>query len=220
LTLRHAALALVITLIIFMVGGLLGYSLNTEKSRMLTEQTHNIEAEMQNIQLSLLYMNALGPGHSCNVLNAEVTQATKKLNELGKQLQSYQDAEDFGTEFHMLKDDYSFLELRTWLFYHQLREKCSTDAVDVVYFYSSHNCEGCIGQGKILDNLKRELGDRLLVFSLDTEWGQPIMKAFMADFNVTSAPALVVNGQEHGYLEEKGLRQALCNSYKKKPEFC
>jgi len=220
LTLRHAALALVITLIIFMVGGLLGYSLNTEKSNLLSEQTHHIDVDMQNIQLSLLYMNALGPSHSCGVLNTEVARATGKLNELGKRLQSYQDAEDFGTDFQMLKDDYSFLELRTWLFYHQLRENCSTDTVDVVYFYSSHNCEGCIGQGKILDNLKRKLGDRLLVFSLDTEWDQPIMKAFMADFNVTSAPALVVNGQEHGYLEESEFKQVVCSQYKDKPNFC
>ncbi len=220
MTLKHAALALVITLAIFVVGGLLGYSLNSEKSRLLTEQTHSIDADMQNIQLSLLYMDALGPEHSCGVLSAEVGQATARLNELGKRLQSYQDAEDFGTEFQMLKDDYSFLELRTWLFYHQLREKCNTDTADVVYFYSSHNCEGCIGQGKILDSLKRELGNRLLVFSLDTEWGQPIMKAFMADFNVTSAPALVVNGQRYGYLEEDEFKQVLCSQYKDKPKFC
>ena len=86
LTMKHAALALVITLIIFVVGGLLGYSLNTEKSRVLTEQAHTIDADMQNIQLSLLYTNTLGPEHSCNVLGEEVAQTTKELNELGKRL--------------------------------------------------------------------------------------------------------------------------------------
>jgi hypothetical protein len=220
LTLRHALLALVITIAVFVVGGLLGYSLNIEKSRMLTEQVQTLQSDMESIQLSLLYVDALGPEHSCGVMQAEVTRATGELNDLGKRLQSYQDAEDFGTDFFMLKDQYSFLELRTWLFYKKLRENCATDTVDVVYFFSSHSCEGCIGQGKVLDNMKRSLGDRLLVFSLDTEWDQPIMKAFMQDFGVSQAPALVVNGKKHGYLEDAEFQQVLCGEYTDKPSFC
>ena len=220
LKVRHAVFALIITLAIFLMGGLLGYTLNVEKARLLTEETHAMQSEIQNMQLSLMYMDTLGPEHSCPVLLTEVTRATDKLNELGKKLQSYQDAEDFGTEFFMLKDEYSFLELRTWLYYHKLREECGTDTVDIVYFYSSVSCDGCIGQGKVIDNVKRDMGDRMLVFSFDTEWEQPILTAFMQDFGVDVPPAVIINGQKFGYLDEPEFRELLCNEYTNKPESC
>ncbi len=133
-----------------------------------------------------------------------------RLTELGQKIQSYQDAEDFGTTFFQLKDEYMFLQIRTWLMYEKMQRKCDTDSNSILYFYSSEYCSSCEGQGKILSSLKKKYGEDLLVFSLDTEWSQPILKAIKNDFNVTQVPTLIVDGEKHsGFQSQEEIEKEL-----------
>jgi hypothetical protein len=223
--LSQALTAFVIALMLFGMGALLGYIVNYQKADYLEEQNELLRAQVENVQLQLLYMDVIGGNDTCSVLKSQLMKENlnglnDRLVELGRRLEYYQSARDFGTEFQRLRTTYFLLEIRSWLFYHEIREKCNEDVVEVLYFYSSTACEGCEGEGYILTEFKDMLGDRMLVYSLDVEWSQPIMDTIRSDFNVTSVPALVINGKKYGYLERGEMQKVLCEELVEKPNFC
>lgn len=219
-TLRHVVLAFVISLFIFTAGFFIGYSFNTQKINLIDERINELKTETENMQLELMYLDTMGVEHTCPIIEAESSNLLKKLSTFGEQLTNYQNSKDFGSRFNEIKDTYMFLQLRTWLIQKRLKKDCNSDTVSVIYFYSSENCSLCKSQGFILSYFKQELQSRLMVFSLDVEWNQPMMNALKLDFNVTDTPSLVVDGHRRGFTSKEELQEILCGEYKEKPDFC
>ncbi|MDD5112271.1 MAG: hypothetical protein PHG85_06985 [Candidatus Altiarchaeota archaeon] len=217
--LRHVALAFAISVALFASGVLIGYSFNAVKIDATTRQISDMRSDVENIQLEFMYLDSMGMRHACPVLEQESARLVKKLDSFGEVLTNYEEANDFGSNFRELKDTYHFLQLRTWLLQERMKSECDNDIVTLLYFHSK-NCSACMQQGYVITYVKQNLGDRLMVFALDTGWEQPIMEAMMSDIGYASAPTLVINGKSYGALDKKELAKAVCGEYDVMPEFC
>ena len=116
---------------------------------------------------------------------------------LPTRLEEYEDKNRPTEEYLALKAEYTKVSLRAWIIANSNYERCETEVLPILYFYSKE-CNDCIMQGEMLDNLKGFLAERgktMIAFTLDFDYDEPTLDLVKKYYNVTEVPAIVINGK-------------------------
>lgn len=189
----------IITTLVFLVGVWAGQIIvnyrfgNLEKAQMdLRTQTATLET-----QYLLIAQNP------CFLL--ESTKLDQELYEMGEKLSHMEQTYGKNSEdVKGLKEYYSLLELRHWLFLEQIKTKCEKkDFTIILYFYSNlGDCEKCSDQGYILTFL-REKYPNLKIYSFDVNIDNPALDWIRDSYRIKETPTLIINGEKHvGFIDE------------------
>ena len=186
--------ALIISAILFGSGVLVGYGINREKLGSIEQNLGDVVQDVQNFQLQFLLLDVLGENATCPLLGATLGEINEKSYKIGSELESYSSESEITdyNEYMDLKREYSRLLVGYWLLAGKLKRSCRLGATTIVYFYSKE-CDRCDDQAFVLTYLKNKLSDRLLVFALDAELGEPSIKTIRDYYNITAYPSLVVD---------------------------
>ena len=211
LNLRILISALIISGLLFSAGLFTGYAINREKLVSVEDDIKDIVNAVQNLQLHFLFFDVLGENSTCPLLVATLSDINKQSYEIGSKLTDYgsgDEIQDYNSYID-LKREYSRLLTGYWLLANKVKDTCELNASTVVYFFSSE-CERCDDQGFILTYLKRIFEERILIFALDADLAEPSIQILKTYFNITSYPALIVDGELHqGFYPKDELEKLL-----------
>jgi thiol-disulfide isomerase/thioredoxin len=191
--------AVIISAILFLSGIYVGYSINREKLSSIETTMKKITSDVQNFQLQFLFIDVLGENATCPFLADTLSSINKESYDIGTRLESYgkegemQDYNDYMNQ----KREYSRLLIGYWLLANKLKKSCKLDANTVIYFYS-RECEKCDDQAFILTYFKKNLGENILIFTLDGDLDEPSIQVLKKNYNITAYPHLIVNGESYG----------------------
>jgi hypothetical protein len=179
-----------ITSLVFLLGIFLGQAISYYNLSELRQSQEKILSEMMGYDLS---WSILAKEDICNLSFKEFF---KKRQELGNMV--YDLEKKFGPknpEVLIEKERYHIHQIREYLFFRDLKEKCNLSYPLIIYFYS-HPCDECIAQGYVLDTLSRKY-NLTTIYSLDYDISNPILDTIKILHNVTTTPALIINGKTY-----------------------
>jgi len=184
------------SLLLYLLGVFSGLFIEKSMADYTKEQVYSLQRRLENLQLEYAYLSIIGEELSCEQLTSLVGASTQEVWELGKEL------DDKDPKFEELKRDYALLSTKAWILNSYVKKHCDADVVVLLYFYSVP-CEDCIQQGYILDELRSEYKNRLLVFVLNSDLDEPIVKTLKVAYRVEQTPAIVVDEKTYSGLTEK-----------------
>jgi hypothetical protein len=222
---RFYALAGIITLVIFLFGVSLGILIEGERVDYVEGNRNREKVEYESLQLQYLYLSYLsssGREESCKAFTATLNQYIKKTDETRVKLEDYMSKGNVYTEeFQLLKREYIQSQINFWILSKKTKELCKTDYVTVLYFHSQ-DCADCKNQGYILDYLKKQFDERLLIFAFDTNYTEePMIELLKNTYNVTQTPTIIVEEDRYeGFQSKDQAMKEICSRYEEKPEGC
>ena len=158
-----------------------------------------LDSNLKSMQLEQTFSETLTEEEMCDF-------SVISLNELFKQLSYYWDRLPFrieeyeqynvpSEEYNLLKQQYAHVSIRTWILARNQYEKCDTNLVHGLYFYSS-DCDECIKQGEQLDKFNekvRKSGMEVVMFPIDFYLEEPIVANLKTYYGIEKTPAVIVN---------------------------
>ncbi|MEM5777175.1 MAG: hypothetical protein QXJ06_01875 [Candidatus Aenigmatarchaeota archaeon] len=191
----------ILSIILYAFGVYTGIFLQKNTEAILNKRLEEIEKSMENTQLEYLYINSLGEKISCDALKIMVDETNNNLWKIGQELVDLESADN--NRFIEIKKQYSLLSVRAWILNNYLKDKCKDNNIILLYFYSVP-CEGCIKQGKILDDIReKEFENRIKIFVLDAGLDLPIINTLKKTYNVNITPFIVFENKTFSGLTEK-----------------
>ena len=189
--------AAVITAMIFFLGLALGVIIDLERLSTLQEDNTAQELNYNSLQLQYLYLNQLGEEENvCPVLQVALDNSIKELSTSLEAFERYSENTFLSNKrYQTLQRKYLQDNLRYWMFSQQLQQRCDSDVVNILYFYSEDDCAVCANQGTVLTYFKQKLDDKLLVFpiNIDLAEEEQFLKIITTRYNITQLPTLVIN---------------------------
>ena len=214
---RHLT-AFVITVLIFVIGLLIGLNLTNERIEVSENFARQQKADYDSLQLQFLYLQE----GSCPVLEETLEHNINDLETQRAKIEEYI-RDSSREEFKLLEREYMLSELRYWLLAKQAKQDCESDTVSVLYFYSDveGECNDCSAQGLVLSYLKNIFKDRLLVFSIDVNVQDPLLNILKESEGINTLPALIIEEDKtYGLKDRDELKQIICDYYKTPPGEC
>lgn len=198
-----------VSFVIFAVGFLLGsIMINLQMEDLKLEMDKN-ELELRNIQLEMVFLDMMKNDSICPYLKERIGYIDRKAWELGNKLVT----PDVLNEkyFDIIKRRYSISLIEDWLFSKELGSRCETNRLNVLYFFEIDS-DSCKSEGYILDYLvQKDEGNNLHIFSIDKNLDEPVIQIIVSSYNITSVPAIVVNGKKYeGFKTKDELTSIFC----------
>ena len=187
-------LSAVISVIIFIVGFLLGAQLFQSK----ISQLQATQDELQVDTISLEIESQLLSESPCS--SAGLEELAKRMEQLGPKI-DFLEKQSRTEELVNLKKYYSLLEIKHWLAIKNTNKNCDTDFVPILYFYSNENCDGCGEQGVALLYQKTQ-NPKLMIYSFDVDLDLSAIKILKTENHITTAPTVVIAGKKHEGLQD------------------
>ena len=188
--------ALIISAILFSSGVYVGFLLNREKLSFIETHIDKVNTEMENFQLQFLFFDILGESATCPLLRSTFKEINEESYDIGTKLDQYASDNELKDveEYDNLKKEYSRIIVSYWLLSNKLKGACGLDAATIIFFIDKE-CPECDDQSFVLTYLKEKFGDKVLIFTLDGGMKEPSIEVLREYYNVTSYPAIVVNGK-------------------------
>jgi len=195
-------IASITTIVLYFMGILTGYfvqvkilSRTQEELKKVQEEFYEYKQNLENIQLEQLYLTTHQGELSCKILVSTIDEMHNNLayfwSKLPSKLEVYEKYSEIQPEYIKIKRDYTLLSIRTWLLSLDVREKCGEEIIPALYFYS-RDCDSCIDQSYVLDNLKKE-NPNFSAFIVDFNLDEPIVKIIKNVYNVKEVPSFIIN---------------------------
>lgn len=210
-------IAAVITLLIFIPGFLLGMVIDDQRIKMLETSSQKQELDIKSLQLNYLYMSYLqNYNNSCEPMKVSIEESIKELSKSLETIERYKiDSTLNNKDFNMLLRKYLIDNLNYWILSKRTKEICNLNTINVLYFFNS-DCKVCPDQGIILTYFKKKLGDKLLVFPINTDIieDESMIKILMTTYGVKYYPSLVIEEDLYeGITGKEELSDILCEKY-------
>lgn len=208
----------VASVVILLLG--LSIGLVIEKERLQVINTINLQQEidLESLQLQQIYMEK---GElNCEAMNKIMESSINDVSDSMDKVVKYNKNSMIDTEmFRLQLRDYFLKEIRFFLLSKDIEEKCENDAVTVFYFYNEDNQDT---QGDSLDYLKKIFGNKLLVFSFDSNFKEePLIEVLLEEHNLTIFPSVIVDDIVYeGGITTDELMNYICDNLDSKPIEC
>jgi len=148
---------------------------------------------------------------NCNALLDSLERNIYDLENSRVKLENYiQGSED--VEFGIVKRDYMLTEIRYWLLAREAKKVCPNDIESLLFFYQTdEQCSDCSAQGHILTYLKSIFNEKLLIFSLDVDFDEPMIHILKENYNLKEFPSIVLEDKIYtGLTKKEELINDLC----------
>jgi hypothetical protein len=194
-----------ITALIFIVGILIGNYFSSQKMQQIDYIGQDLR--MDTIAMELQYeLVAEDPCENINstLLADELYEMASKLdymeNRLGEDDMNVLD----------LKEYYSLLELRHWLFMKKTQKECNETNALVLFFYNNEElCKSCKEQGFILTWVRRNYHD-VYIYSFDYSIDNAAVDTVKRLYEIEGTPAVVIGKDTYNeFVSKKEIEKKL-----------
>lgn len=205
---------LAITLLIFISGILIGNYFSSQK----LEQIEYLGQDLKTDTVAMELQYDLISQDPCSNVNS--TLLADELHEMASKLDYMENrlGED-NIDVIDLKEYYSLLELRHWLFMRKTQKECFKNSSLILYFYTNDDdCSKCEEQGFILTWVRRNFED-VYVYSFDYTLDNAAVRTIKRMYGIEGTPAVVVDKDTYNefmskarmeeIMQEKGIRRII-----------
>jgi hypothetical protein len=181
-----------ITTLIFIIGILIGNYFSSQKLNQIDDIGQQLKTDTTAMELQYELIAEDPCAHiNSTPLADELYEMASKLdymeNRLGEDDQNVKE----------LKEYYSLLELRHWLFMQKTNKECNDTSARILFFYTNEqDCSKCKEQGFILTWARRNY-ENLYVYSFDYAIQNTALDAVKRIFKIEGTPAVVINKQTY-----------------------
>ncbi len=195
------------TTFIFAVGIFFGNVISNSQ----LDRISNLQQDLRTQTLSLELQYALASQEPCNLTNLDIIG--DELYDMSELLANMEGSlGKLNSDVLSLKEYYSLLEIKHWLFLEKISKECKLEMPIILYFYSNlGDCEECERQGYILTYLKRS-EENLNVFSFDANIDNSVLNGLKEIHGAKNMklPILIINGKVYsGFMELEEIRKNL-----------
>ena len=194
-----------ITTLIFIAGILIGNYYSSQKLEQIDNLGQELKTDTAAMELQYELIAEDPCAHINNTLLAdELYEMSSKLdymeNRLGEDDRNVKD----------LKEYYSLLELRHWLFMQKTNKECNQTSALILYFYENkEKCKDCEEQGFILTWLRRNYAD-VHIYSFDYTIENAALDTVKRLHSIEGTPAVVIDKETYNeFLSKKELEEIL-----------
>jgi hypothetical protein len=195
------------TTLIFIIGLLVGSYTTGLKLKNVEDMEHNLRMDTMAMELQFLFLAQDPCTTDTDLLTEELYQIGERLDFMENSL----GADD--PQVNSLKEYYSLLEIRHWLFLKELNKQCNKNLSLILYFYSADKskCQRCVEQGYALTFLRKEY-DTVRVYSFDMDISNPaidiVKKSYIKD--QSELPVLIIGNETNlGFMDKRALENIL-----------
>jgi len=203
-----------ITTLIFIAGIVIGNYFSTQK----LEQVDYIGQDLKRDTMAMELQYELIAENPCGHINStpladELYDMASKLDYMENQLGE----ED--RDVIELKEYYSLLELRHWLFMQKTNKECNQNSSLIMFFYTNeYDCKKCKEQGFILTWIRKNYAN-VYVYSFDYAMKNTAMETVKKLFMVKGTPAVIIDKETYNrFMTKDELEQILQNNSLEKIE--
>lgn len=215
---EYALEALVITLIVFIVGLMLGRFFQVNYAQEVSEKISDVEMDYQDMQLALL-MEGLNNSVSCKYYAKKMNEVKKKIESMKPTIVKLEKDLKIDTkEYRELKKKFMAVRLKYWLLSESLKDKCNKKFVNILYFYKTEEeCTACTKQGHVLSYMSDKY-DFIEVVPIDKDEDLILIKSLKEAYNITKVPSLVIDRKivEKGYTPKEEILNYACEKFPSK----
>jgi|FLOH01.1.fsa_nt_gi hypothetical protein len=212
---QHYIIVGIITALIFLLGISFGLIIDYERVQFVEKENQLQKVNYDSLQLQYLYLSYIPSNNeTCPIIRVALEDSIAQLAESLDAVERYKkDSNINEAEYAGIEREYLIDNLRYWMFSRRLKDACNEDVVNILYFFSLDRCDICPNQGTILTYFKKKLEDKLLVFpiNMDLEKDEQFIKILKLQYNITTLPSLVINGQKYeGVVSKDELAVIIC----------
>ena len=204
---KYLIMAIFTSLVFFFVGLIIGNALNSfsyagKVESLLRQNEYNLDNYLLEKELFKTYEN-----ENCDLFKSKINTLSSDLYTMGKFLTEEEKNPKLNPDdYKYIKTKYHLTQIRTYLIYYELIERCSLKDNIILYYYDYNNESE--QQGKILDKLAAE--NNIKVFAIKLGYDSSI-KFLETYYKIDSAPSLIINHNciLKGFSEEEAINKCL-----------
>lgn len=201
----------IITAMIFVLGVSIGFVLDEGRVSLIQSNLDDLKLEYENLRIQEDIYRTLNED-SCPLYRDRFVSLDQKASDLSEKFNSFTDINQFQQDkLSDLKNTYTLTNIDLWLQAVKLKTNCNYNITTVLYFYSIGNCEECIAQGIVLDDLKMQNPKNLMIFAIDYNTELNVVGLLKENFNITRVPYMIVDESESydGFINKSNLSRIL-----------
>lgn len=206
-------LVLALTIIIFTSGMTLGNWIASKKYTSIQNLGQTLRTDI----IALELQQELIEEDLCKGVG--VLSLSEQLYTLGSRLDFMESKLGINNEDVIrLKQYYSLVEIRHWLFMKKINKECNQSDVLILYFYSNKgDCPRCEEQGYVLSYLRKKYPD-IMIYSFDRNMPNPALGTIIKDYNIKTVPVIVINDETYPGYQSRSFIEKMIDHYQGEKE--
>ncbi|MBU2503528.1 MAG: DsbA family protein [Nanoarchaeota archaeon] len=194
--------ALLLTVIVFVIGLLIGVAVENSRADKLNTSYENSEISLMDV-LTLESISSMD-GLSCDNLIGSNLAFADRIYEESRILDNYNSANKISSEIKTVYKKYDLLRTLLWSGALKVREQCPDRFSIVVYLYQREgsSIDEKAAQNvwsKILGELKERRGGDIVLIPISVDNDLSSLALMISQYNISSYPAVIVN--DHVFTE-------------------
>ena len=188
---------------LFLLSLLVGYYVELDKTEKIKKAINNINIAIDSSSTIIFFIHQTKSKKDCQALTIGIKELWMETNRLRNQLEE-QDA-NILIKNEDLKSLYYLTNLKLFLLTRDYKEICQKDFSNILFFYTAFvSCPECNVQGKVLDEIRNVCEGNVAVFAFPLDVKDIIaLNVIQSYYNITRAPALVINEKKYEKLMSK-----------------
>jgi hypothetical protein len=190
--------ALLLTIVIFIIGLLLGTMFEANKLNEINEDYTRSEIFM----MDFLVLNNLQDfeGASCETLTSSAVDFANKIYDEAMLLEKYEEAGKVSENLKLAHWKYDILRTFLWEHVKKIRKECP-EFNYIIYLYEFED-EDLVKKAinrvwsNILYDVKQEKGDSLILIPIAVDGGLTSLDLIIDKYNISKFPAVIINDEE------------------------
>jgi hypothetical protein len=191
--------ALLLTVVIFIFGILIGIAYEASKSSQVSDYYTNSEISLMDVFAlnSMISLNS----QDCSVLTEANLQFADRIYKEAVLLEKYESAGKVTKEIQIVHERYDILRTFLWINNIETSQKCKENYSTVVYLYE-YNSKDLAQKArqnvwsKILYDLKQKEGSKILLIPIAADSNLTSLDSLTNKFNITKYPVVVINEKD------------------------
>lgn len=208
-------IVLLIIIIILMFSLFIQFIDENNKVGYFAKELRYDEISYQDLVTQRQYINFLienNETYSCTDIEKSFDYSIQTVYTLSNKLSDYLNQADFvWEEYSYLRQRLINYQIEYWILAKKIDDVCDSNYETVLYFFSNADtCSNCQDQAIILNHLRIQSGDKLLIFALDATFDGTI-SLLVDKYNVTNDEVTIVVGDTpYNYKSIEELSKILC----------
>ncbi|MBW2969870.1 hypothetical protein KY319_01980 [Candidatus Woesearchaeota archaeon] len=189
--------SLFLTILIFAIGIMLNHVFDSFRISIIETVMTEHEISSESYRAERFFTETFG-GDTCEIMVTRISDLKKEIRKVGEDLGTYSRFSFFRRkDYDYLKRKYFLLEFRFLALIQRLNQECDKPYLPIIFFYEIDD-DASERQGFILQDLSEEYDQHLVVLNLDKDYtDEPLVSLLAKNYNVTTAPTLIIDGMKH-----------------------
>ena|SRR3989344_248964 len=186
----------IFTLVVFVLGVLLGLFLDEYRVSKVREDFSRVEIEWADAKIQSIYYQSMTSSF-CEAAIKENLNFADRVYKEGLKIEQYENSNKLTKKMTIDKQKYALLKVEFWINSIVLKKKCNTDYVNLVYFYLNEpDFNQKIKQDTqslILRDLKHKYGSDLMLIPLPMDLDISMINIMKDAYDIDIAPTILLN---------------------------